>query len=89
MKQSPQHNTVFLLADRCCECVCACACAINVCLGGAPHKRASVVAIENKSKAVNVEALKRYREAKEAEAKVNGSPGDKKSPPPPKVDLYK
>ena len=69
--------------------MCACACAINVCLGGAPHKRASVVAIENKSKAVNVEALKRYREAKEAEAKVNGSPGDKKSPPPPKVDLYK
>ena len=48
--------------------------------------------IETKSRATNVDAMRKYREAKAAEAQqqLSGSAGRGEKPaPPPKVDLYK
>ena len=43
-----------------------------------------------RSKALGVDAMRKYREAKEAEAKASpqSRPGERPAPPP-KVDLYK
>ena len=54
-------------------------------------KRTPVAEIEGKSKATSVDAMRKYREAKEAELKEANSPSgrDERPAPPPKVDLYK
>ena len=48
------------------------------------------VALEGKSKATSVEAMRKYREAKEKEQAASPvSRGSERAAPPPKIDLYK
>ena len=60
-----------------------------------PAKRRSVAELEGKSKATSVEAIRKYREAKEAAAAKESSAArgaddvGEKPTPPPKVDLFK
>lgn len=54
-----------------------------------PSKRQPVIEIEGKSKATGVDAMRKYREAKEAAARAEASPSGERAAPPPKVDLFK
>ena len=59
--------------------------------GATPPKRAAVAELEGKSKATGVDAMRKYREAKEAEAAASPTSPLRgtNAGPPPKVDLYK
>ena len=60
-----------------------------------PKKSPAAPELETKSKAMSVDAMRKYREAKEAAAATEGAPvgaskrAGEKPAPPPKVDLYK